>query len=66
MTTPVARLAPSVTLSLRETGTLLEALDHARQHVPARSPGGGEIRRAIALLTEKLWPELGELLEEEE
>jgi hypothetical protein len=62
---PLHELPDHVTFDLRETAVLLGALD-AAMDVPV--PRHVEVRLldAVRLVTAKLWPELGELLDDEE
>ncbi|MBW3664475.1 MAG: hypothetical protein KY469_15345 [Actinobacteria bacterium] len=57
-------LPPEIRLSLDEVAVVMAALDIAEVHVPATSDDFRPVRAAIALLVEKLWPELGELDQE--
>ncbi len=59
-----ARLPDQISLSREEVATVLFALDLAEVSAPAA--GRQEVRRAIRLLTSKLWPELGDLLGDDE
>jgi hypothetical protein len=59
---PEARLPDEITLSRAEIARLLFALDVAVEHVEAGSPELRQLRGAQRLITAKLWPELGELL----
>jgi hypothetical protein len=62
---PWVRLPPHIEFDLAEAATLLFALDAARNIVEPESRTGVTIRRAIRLVTGKLWPALGDLLDEE-
>ncbi|MBW3664465.1 MAG: hypothetical protein KY469_15295 [Actinobacteria bacterium] len=57
-------LPPEIRLSLDEVAVVMAALDIAEDHVPPTSDDFLPVRAAIALLVEKLWPELGELDQE--
>lgn len=62
---PFARLPPSITLTIAETWVLLQAVDVAAAHAPPGSEDAVRADAARRLLTAKLWPELGDLLDEE-
>jgi hypothetical protein len=62
---PEAQLPDEIRLTLREAGQVLFALDVAAERT---EPGTDEHRQALAarrLMTAKLWPELGRLLDED-
>ena len=61
---PFARLPQDITLTLEEVAVVLFALDAAE--MTAAPVEDEAIRQAIALVTSKLWPELGDLLGEPE
>lgn len=62
---PYVRLPDRVELTLAEAGHLLEVLDVAL--ATARSDGERTAaREAAEIITAKLWPELGDLLDDDE
>ena len=62
---PYVRLPDRVELTLAEAGELLEVLDVAV--ATARTDGErAATRQAAELITAKLWPELGDLLEDDD
>lgn len=63
---PFAQLPERVTLDLSELTILLGALDRAAERLDPDSEDHRAVRRATRLLTHKVWPELGDLLEEED
>jgi len=63
---PLARLPDHVQLDLSEVALLLAALDDAAELVDPGTHAARNVRRGIRLLTAKVWPELGELLEEDD
>ena len=63
--TPFAHLPEEVTLSRDELAIVLFALDVVEEaQVPADD--AAKVRRAIRLLTTKVWPELGDLLDDDD
>lgn len=61
---PYVRLPDRIELTLAETGELLEVLDVAV--ATARTHGERTAaREAAEMITAKLWPELGDLLEDD-
>jgi hypothetical protein len=56
-------LPDEIKLSREEAGALLAALDIAEASV--RQEDRETVRRAIRIVTSKLWPELGDLLDDE-
>ena len=62
---PFARLPDEVTLSRDELAVVLFALDVVEE-ADVDAENGAKVRRAIRLLTAKLWPELGDLLGDED
>jgi hypothetical protein len=61
-----AQLPKRVTLDLSEIAILLGALDRAADRLDPDSEDYRAVRTATRLLTGKVWPELGELLGENE
>jgi hypothetical protein len=62
---PYVRLPDQIELSLGEAGELLEVLDLAA--TLARTEGeSAAVRGAAHMITSKLWPELGDLLDGDE
>ena len=61
---PFARLPDEIVLSLAEASDVLFALDVANAHATGDEAAG--VRQAIRLVTRKLWPELGHLLEDDD
>jgi hypothetical protein len=55
-----------IELTLAESGVVLDALDQAEVLARPRSEAWRLIRAGIVLLTRKLWPELGRLLDDGE
>ncbi len=64
MDEPLARLPDRIELDLGEVRIVLSALDEGVAAVPRDSEARSSLRAAVRLLTTKLWPELGELLDE--
>ena len=60
---PFARLPERIALDLAEVAVLLGALDEAAELSDRGTRAHRSIRAATRLLTGKVWPELGELLE---
>jgi len=58
---PFAHLPDEVTLTRDELGAVLFALDVVEE-ANVDPEDAAKVRRAIRLLTAKLWPELGDLL----
>ncbi len=61
---PIAHLPREISLTLEEVAVVMAALDIAEAHTPTNSEDFRQVRTAISLLTEKLWPELGDIPEE--
>ena len=61
---PIADLPDEITLTRDETAVVLFALDVVDSAV-SEPEEAEKVRRAIRLLTRKLWPELGDLLDDE-
>lgn len=61
---PFARLPDQVTLTRDEISVVLFALD-VTESAGLGAPERASVRRAIRLITGKLWPELGDLLDDE-
>ena len=61
---PQARLPDEITLSRAEVATVLFALDVAVEDAEPESAVHQRLRAAQKLITAKLWPELGDLLDE--
>lgn len=53
-----------IELELREVRIVLSALDDGVVAVPRESGARSSLLGAVTLLTAKLWPELGELLDQ--
>jgi hypothetical protein len=62
---PLARLPDHVQLDLSEIALLLSALDEAAEYIHPANRAARNVRRGIRLLTAKVWPELGELLDDD-
>lgn len=62
---PLAELPDEVTLTRDELAVVLFALDVVEE-ADVDQETTTKVRRAIRLLTAKLWPELGDLLDDEE
>ena len=62
----VAHLPDTIALSLGEAADLLFLLDRALEMGEPGSAYHQAIRSGIRLLTHKVWPELGHLLDEDE
>lgn len=62
---PLAELPDHVSLSLDEVATVLFALDLVEES-EIDAARATQVRRAIQLLTRKLWPELGRLLDDDD
>jgi hypothetical protein len=60
----LVRLPDRIELSLNEVQLVLAAVDHGRELAPRAAAAA--LRRADRLLVGKVWPELGELLENDE
>ncbi len=60
------RLPASISLDLTEVRTVLEALDDAEALTQPGTDLQVNIRTAIVLITRKVWPDLGDLLDEDE
>jgi hypothetical protein len=63
---PFARLPERIELDLSEVAVVLGALDRAAELADPNSASYRAIRSATRLLTAKLWPELGDLLDDED
>jgi hypothetical protein len=63
---PFARLPDSINLDLSEVAVLLGALDRAAELAEPDTPDYRAIRRATRLITGKVWPDLGDLLDDED
>jgi hypothetical protein len=63
---PEVELPDSIELTLQEARDLLGALDRAAELGQPGSPYHRTIRAGVRLLTRKLWPDLGRLLDEDE
>jgi len=61
---PIADLPDEIRLTRDEAATVLFALDVVDSAVPD-GDHAEKVRRAVRLLTRKLWPELGELLDDD-
>ena len=61
---PFAQLPDQVTLTRDEISVVLFALD-VTESTELGEPDRAAVRRAIRLITRKLWPELGDLLDDE-
>ena len=61
---PFARLPEEIVLNLGEVAVLLFALDTAEDQAALDAAGRAQIASARQLLTAKLWPELGRLLDD--
>lgn len=62
---PFAHLPDEITLTRDELAVVLFALDVV-EDAEVDSADAAMVRRAIRLLTAKLWPELGDLLDDDE
>ena len=63
---PLVRLPERVCFSLRDTGRILLTVDVAVEATPPQSDDGRRARAIRALITQRLWPELGRLLGQDE
>jgi hypothetical protein len=63
---PFARLPDCVELELSEVAVVLGALDEAAELAAPGTEAHRSIRVATKLLTGKVWPELGDLLDRDE
>ena len=63
---PIVRLPEQVCFSLRETGRILLTVDMAVDATPEQSEDGRRARDVRVLVTQRLWPELGRLLAQDE
>jgi len=61
---PLVRLPDQIRLNLREVAMLIFALDMAEDEAGDNGAAQSQIAAARRLLTSKLWPELGDLLED--
>ena len=62
---PFARLPDEITLSRSELAVVLAGLDVV-EGAAVDAGDAVKVRRAIRLLTVKVWPELGDLLDDED
>jgi hypothetical protein len=62
---PFARLPDEIALTLDELAIVLFALDVV-EGAEITADDRAKVRRAVRLLTRKLWPELGGLLDDDE
>jgi len=60
---PLARLPDEVTLTRDEAALILFGLDVV-DHADVGAEEAAKVTRAVRLLTAKLWPDLGDLLDE--
>ena len=63
---PMVELPESINLDLSELEVVLGALDRGAELADPGSTAHRSIRRATRLLTRKVWPELGDLLDDDE
>jgi hypothetical protein len=63
---PFVRLPDEVTLARSEVAVVLFALDAALDEFMPGAPARRPIKAAQKLMTVKLWPELGDLLDDED
>ncbi len=63
---PLAQLPDRITLDLVEVTILLGALDRSAELAEPGTDTDRAIRAATRLLTRKVWPELGDLLEDDD
>lgn len=63
---PLARLPDEVTFTLDEAADLLFVVDLAVEHTPAGTPEHASARRIQRLVTSRLWPDLGDLLDDDD
>lgn len=63
---PFARLPDEVVLTLTEADLVLSALDRGEELAPVGSSDRRLLRRAVRIISDKLWPKLGELLGQED
>jgi hypothetical protein len=63
---PLAQLPRHITLDLSEAGDVLGALDEAVELAEPGTEVHREILRVTRLITRKLWPELGDLLDDDD
>jgi hypothetical protein len=61
-----AELPESITLALSEVALVLGALDRAAERLEPESDDHRAVRVATRLITKKVWPELGDLLDEDD
>ena len=62
---PFAHLPDEITLTRDDIAVVLFALD-VIEDADVDPADAAKVRRAIRLLTDKLWPELGDLLDDDE
>jgi hypothetical protein len=63
---PIAELPYEVTFTLDQAATLLFVADIAVERTAEGSADHAVARRAQRLITSQLWPDLGELLDDED
>ena len=63
---PEAQLPSEIRLTLREAAQVLFALDIAAERTERDTTDHEQVLAARLMLTSKLWPELGQLLEEDD
>jgi hypothetical protein len=63
---PIAELPDEVTFTLDQAATLLFVADIAVERTAEGSADHAMARRAQRLITSRLWPDLGELLDDED
>jgi hypothetical protein len=63
---PIAELPDEVTFTLDEVATLLFAVDIAVERALEDGDEHAAARRAQRLITSRLWPDLGSLLDDDE
>jgi hypothetical protein len=61
-----AELPESITLELSEVALVLGALDRAADRLDPESDDHRAVRVASRLITKKVWPGLGDLLDEDD
>jgi len=63
---PIAELPDYITLTRDEATTVLSGLDVVVEATDIDTEKAAKVRRAVRLVTTKLWPELGDLLDEDD
>lgn len=63
---PIAELPDYITLTRDEAATVLSGLDVVVEATDIDTEEAAKVRRAVRLVTTKLWPELGDLLDEDD